>query len=612
MMKKLFALLLFALSFSAGAVDTYNTLDRALYPTTYGTSGYCWTSNGIGVVPSWQVCSGGGGGTPGGASGDIQYNNAGSFGGITPGTGVSTWIATPSSANLAAAVTGETGTGALVFGTSPTLVTPTLGAASATSVTLATAGGVRTSTSAGNTLLLQAYDVDGASYTTFGTLTANNTPTFDLSANITIGGQVIPSLTGTPTAGCVTIWTGLTTQALSCGTVAGTFLRYDGSNPSWSTLVFPNAATSGGVLYGSAANVLSTSGALTANLPVIGGGAGNPPTSGTRSGNTTAFVTTTGTQTSGDCVKIDANGNHIANGSACGGGSSALSSITAAAGANTIASGNNSGQVWNWALTTDSTRAFTFGETTAATNGTSTSGVPNQAIARFTTLAASTASPLQVYSRAAHVFSVAPDAAQVLFATGTIGNPVISFAADPTSGFGGFSIGPGGYLFGQMNGQRVFTGAANQFLVGDGTGTIAGISNNNNGVSGLSFDRVTANSLSVLVNQKEIFKWSGAGGHPTAIAQTINTPTMGACGTSPSIVGTDDTIEVTVGTGGIATSCAVNFGATWVASKVICVANSSTDALGITTSASTTVLTITKTTAFTASSKLNILCRGIL
>ncbi len=43
------------------------------------------------------------------------------------GSGVGTFLATPSSANLAAAVTGETGSGALVFATSPTLVTPALG-----------------------------------------------------------------------------------------------------------------------------------------------------------------------------------------------------------------------------------------------------------------------------------------------------------------------------------------------------------------------------------------------------------------------------------------------------------------------------------------------------
>lgn len=41
--------------------------------------------------------------------------------------GVATFLATPSSTNLISAVTGETGTGALVFATSPTLVTPTLG-----------------------------------------------------------------------------------------------------------------------------------------------------------------------------------------------------------------------------------------------------------------------------------------------------------------------------------------------------------------------------------------------------------------------------------------------------------------------------------------------------
>jgi hypothetical protein len=43
------------------------------------------------------------------------------------GTGVATFLATPSSTNLAAAVTGETGSGGLVFDTSPTLVTPLLG-----------------------------------------------------------------------------------------------------------------------------------------------------------------------------------------------------------------------------------------------------------------------------------------------------------------------------------------------------------------------------------------------------------------------------------------------------------------------------------------------------
>jgi len=42
------------------------------------------------------------------------------------GANVATFLATPTSANLAAAVTDETGSGSLVFGTSPTLTTPTI------------------------------------------------------------------------------------------------------------------------------------------------------------------------------------------------------------------------------------------------------------------------------------------------------------------------------------------------------------------------------------------------------------------------------------------------------------------------------------------------------
>ena len=57
--------------------------------------------------------------------------------GITSfGTGIATFLGTPSSSNLAAAVTDETGTGALVFANTPTLVTPEIGAATGTSLSL--------------------------------------------------------------------------------------------------------------------------------------------------------------------------------------------------------------------------------------------------------------------------------------------------------------------------------------------------------------------------------------------------------------------------------------------------------------------------------------------
>jgi hypothetical protein len=51
------------------------------------------------------------------------------------GANIATFLATPSSANLASAVTDETGSGSLVFATSPTLVTPALGTPSSGTLT---------------------------------------------------------------------------------------------------------------------------------------------------------------------------------------------------------------------------------------------------------------------------------------------------------------------------------------------------------------------------------------------------------------------------------------------------------------------------------------------
>lgn len=153
---------------------------------------------------------GSGGGTPGGTPGQIQYNNAGAFGGFTAsgdatvntgtgavtlatvnanvgtfgsatqvgqfstnakglitgvtsitltpaignvtglGTGVATWLGTPSSANLAAALTDETGTGVAVFSASPTFT----GTAQMSALTLS--GVLTSNVTGGGTQCLQA------------------------------------------------------------------------------------------------------------------------------------------------------------------------------------------------------------------------------------------------------------------------------------------------------------------------------------------------------------------------------------------------------------------------------------------------------------------------
>lgn len=96
--------------------------------------------------------------------------------------GIATFLATPSSANLISAVTDETGTGALVFATSPTLVTPVLGVASATSInkvavtapatsaTLTLADGSTLATSGANSITLTSTGATNVTLPTTGTL----------------------------------------------------------------------------------------------------------------------------------------------------------------------------------------------------------------------------------------------------------------------------------------------------------------------------------------------------------------------------------------------------------------------------------------------------------
>ena len=101
-------------------------------PTPLGSLGTTTTilhGNAAGA-PSWSAVS-----LTADVSGTLPVANGGT--GITSfGAGIATWLGTPSSANLAAAVTDETGTGALVFANSPTLVTPVIGAATGVSATV--------------------------------------------------------------------------------------------------------------------------------------------------------------------------------------------------------------------------------------------------------------------------------------------------------------------------------------------------------------------------------------------------------------------------------------------------------------------------------------------
>ena len=194
------------------------------------------------------------------------------------GTNVATYLATPSSANLATAMTDETGTGALVFANTPTLITPVIGAATGTSLSLtgnlSAAAGTFSSTltagastlasaaitgdlavntnkftvagASGNTAIAGTLGVTGA--TTLTSVTATGSATFSSTVKITTGasaGKVLTSdATGVATwsnaGGTVTSTSSNTTYTSSTNV---TYIIFTGSSAS--TITLPTAADVG-------------------------------------------------------------------------------------------------------------------------------------------------------------------------------------------------------------------------------------------------------------------------------------------------------------------------------------------------------------------------------
>lgn len=209
-----------------------------------GTANQVWGMNSGGTAQGWQNQSGVTLGTsaqipvmnsgatayvPQTASQDCSISNTGVFtctktnnvafgtlATLTPGTGVATFLTTPSSANLFSAVTGSTGSGGgLVFATSPALTTPNLGTPSAVTLTNATG------------LPLTGLSFTSTANTILGTTAAATSPSL----------LAMPSCSGATNA---LIWT--TGTGIGCNTI--------------STLANP-MTTLGDVIYGGAAGAVT-------------------------------------------------------------------------------------------------------------------------------------------------------------------------------------------------------------------------------------------------------------------------------------------------------------------------------------------------------------------
>lgn len=200
-----------------------------------------------------------------------------------------------------------------------------------------------------------------------------------------------------------------------------------------------------------------------------------------------------------------------------------LSSLTAAAAANTINNGAFA-QAWNWQLTANTT-AFNITENVASTGGTGT-----QYLLKVGTLAGSTATPFAVSTRGVEAFRVDSTNPQILAKLGTVALPTYSFAGNTGTGFympvaGQLAASVGGVRSMWMSAGSTAFGINTLAVDTSATGTAVGtnaLAGNTTGANNIAIglNALTANTTgnqNVAIGTSALAANTGAGANNTAI-----------------------------------------------------------------------------------------------